>query len=253
MNAFKAQQHRWAKGSTQTAIKMLGRIFRSELPWAIKVEAFHHLTANMAYLLMLFLAVLMPLATLVRVQQGLYETLVLDLPIFLSATLSICYFYWVSQREVGRPTLEVLRMIPVVLSLGIGISINNAKAVVEAFLGYQTPFVRTPKYGDHMTQDKRAWLVKQYVKKSTVITLVEIGLGAWFTYAIVTVLTTPKGSLFSLPFLMLFQIGFFYVALLSLSQGLQRTLASGAGHAVCPVKAWSPRRRRPRCVSPHAG
>ena len=222
MNAFKAQQHRWAKGSTQTAIKMLGPIFRSSLPWRIKVEAFHHLTANMAYLLMLFLAVLMPLATLVRVQQGLYETLVLDLPIFLSATLSICYFYWVSQREVGRPTWEVLRMIPVVLSLGIGISINNAKGVVEAFFGYETPFVRTPKYGDQMTKDKRAWMVQQYVKKSTVITLVEMGLGAWFTYAIVTVLTTPKGSLFSLPFLMLFQIGFFYVALLSLAQGLQR-------------------------------
>ena len=127
MNAFKAQQHRWAKGSIQTSLKLLPRILRADLPRFIKVEAFHHMTANFAYLLMVLLAMLMPLATIVRVHQGLYETLVIDLPVFLSATLSICYFYWVSQREIGRARLETLRMIPAVLGLGIGLSLNNAR------------------------------------------------------------------------------------------------------------------------------
>lgn len=220
MNAFKAQQHRWAKGSTQTALKLLGRIFRADIPFTIKLEAFHHLTANMAYMLMLFLAVLMPLATLIRVHQGLYETLVFDLPVFFSATLSICFFYWVSQREIGRPTAEILRMIPAVLGIGIGICINNAKAVGEAFIGYQTPFVRTPKYGVQDAGER--WTNKLYIKKSTIVTLLEVGLGLWFTYAIVQVLLDPERSLFSLPFLMLFQFGFFYVAALSVLQAIVR-------------------------------
>jgi cellulose synthase/poly-beta-1,6-N-acetylglucosamine synthase-like glycosyltransferase len=219
MNAFKAQQHRWAKGSIQTAKKMLWPILRSDLPFHIKHEAFHHLTANLAYLLMLLLAVLMPLATIVRVHQGLYETLVLDLPIFLSATFSLCVFYWLSQREIGRPRLEVLRLIPAVLGIGIGISINNAKAVVEALVGHETPFVRTPKYG--VSAQGESWTNKLYIKKSTLVTVVEVALGLWFTYAIVRVALMPKGSLFSIPFLVLFQFGFFYVASLSFVQRLR--------------------------------
>lgn len=220
MNAFKTQQHRWAKGSIQTAIKLLPRILRADLPFPVKLEAFHHMTANMAYLLMVLLALMMPLATIVRVHQGLYETLIIDLPVFFSATLSICYFYWVSQREIGRPAFATLRMIPAVLGIGIGLSLNNAKAVMEAILGHDTPFVRTPKYGIHHANE--SWRGKLYFKKSTLLTLIEAGLGLWFTYAIVHVILSPKGSLFSLPFLMLFQFGFFYVAATSLFQGIER-------------------------------
>lgn len=226
MNAFKAQQHRWAKGSIQTAKKLLSVIFKSEQPWKIKLEAFHHLTANMAYLLMVFLAALMPVATIVRVHQGLYETLIFDLPIFLSATFSVCAFYWVSQREQGRPWHETLLMLPAVLAIGIGISLNNAKAVIEALVGYQTPFVRTPKYaiteGEPQAQ-QRAEVMSTlrrslYAKRSTLLTMLELLLGAWFTYAIIEVILSPKASVFSLPFLMLFQLGYFYVAWLSLAQ-----------------------------------
>lgn len=226
MNAFKTQQHRWAKGSTETALKLMGRILRADQPFHIKLEAFHHLTANIAYLLMLMLAGLMPLATIVRIHQGLYETLIIDLPIFLSATLSICVFYWVSQREIGRSAGETLRMIPAVLGIGIGICINNAKAVTEALIGYHTPFVRTPKYG--VEAAGQSWVDKLYIKKSTIITLIELALGAWFTYAIVHVILSPKGSLFSLPFLMLFQFGFFYVAALSVLQGIERIRRSSS-------------------------
>ena len=175
---------------------------------------------------MLMLAILMPLATIVRIHQGLYETLIIDLPIFMSATFSICYFYWVSQREIGQPRGRTLRMIPAVLGVGIGLSINNAKAVAEALVGYHTPFVRTPKYG--VERAGQSWGDKLYIKKSTAMTLAELALGGWFTYAIVHVLLSPKGSLFSLPFLMLFQFGFFYVAALSLLQKFGRAPAPPA-------------------------
>jgi cellulose synthase/poly-beta-1,6-N-acetylglucosamine synthase-like glycosyltransferase len=224
MNAFRSQQHRWAKGSIQTALKLLPRILKSDLPRHIKVEAFHHLTSNFAYLLMVVLAVLMPLATIIRIHQGWYEALFLDLPIFLGATFSICYFYWVSQREIGRNAWEILGLIPAVLGLGIGVSVNNAKAVLEAMVGHQSPFVRTPKYGISESPGHSAnrwWDSKLYIRKSTILPMVEFALGAWFTYGIGFVLVSTDHSFFSVPFLVLFQFGFFYVAILSVFQGLR--------------------------------
>src|SRR6478736_1711019 len=101
MNAFKSQQHRWAKGSIQTCRKLLPSILRSNQPFAVKREAFFHLTNNMAYLLMVLLSVLMPLSMVVRFNHGLYSTLFLDLPFCLSATASVCIFYIACQREQG--------------------------------------------------------------------------------------------------------------------------------------------------------
>ncbi|MBA2664890.1 MAG: glycosyltransferase [Bradymonadaceae bacterium] len=219
MNAFKAQQHRWAKGSLQTAIKLLPRVLKSPLPFKVKLEAFHHLTGNLAYLLLVVLAVLMPLATLVRIQHGWYEVMILDLPIFISATFSVCYFYWVSQREIGRDRLEIVRLIPAVLGIGIGVSLNNAKAVVEALVGYKTPFVRTPKYAIER-RGGESWTSKLYIRKTTLMPLLEFALGLWFSYAIWTVFVDGRYNLYSLPFLMLFQFGFFYVASLSVTQSL---------------------------------
>ena len=218
MNAFKNQQHRWSKGALQTARKLLPRILKSDFSWKIKLESFFHLTGNIAYPLMVILAVLMPLATLIRIQQGWYEIMLLDLPIFFGATVSVCYFYWVTQREKGRSALESLKLLPAVLALGIGISVNNARGVAGAIIGYETPFVRTPKYA--IDRGDESWTSKLYIQKASVLPFIEFGLGAWFTYAIATILADPGQPLASLPFLLLFQFGFFYVAFVSLRQSL---------------------------------
>ncbi len=223
VNAFKSQQHRWAKGSIQTAIKLLPRIMTSDQPLRVKIEAFYHLTANLAYLLLVCLAFLMPVATYVRIDQGWIWFLAVDLPIFLGATFSICLFYWRSQAEQGRSWGQVWRLIPAVLGIGIGISVNNAKAVLEALVGYQTAFVRTPKYGD---VEGSSWASKLYIRRARLMPVVELGLGAWFTGSIVIVLMRPHISFYSLPFLMLFQFGFFYIATLSIVQSLQPILAA---------------------------
>src|SRR5512136_869521 len=147
MSAFKSQQHRWAKGSIQTAMKLLPRIWKSDLPREVKKEAFFHLTANVAYLLMIPLAILMPITVVVRVSHGWIEVLLLDLPFFAAATMSVCVFYVASQREIHASLWQRLRYLPYLMALGIGMSVNQARAVVEALLGYQTVFTRTPKSG----------------------------------------------------------------------------------------------------------
>lgn len=223
MSAFKSQQHRWSKGTLQTARKILPRILRSDLGWKIKLEAFYHLTGNLAYVLMVVLAILMPMATLVRVQQGWHEVLLLDIPIFLSATFSICYFYWVSQREIGRGRWATLRLLPAVLGLGIGMCLNNARGVVEAVFRRESPFVRTPKYA--ISGKNGPSRSNIYARKTSLMPIVELAFGAWFTFAILAILIDPAHPVAGIPFLLLFQFGFLYVGGLTIGQSLRRTPA----------------------------
>ena len=219
MNAFKSQQHRWAKGSIQVARKLLPRILKSDLPREVKVEAFFHLTANLTYPLMILLTVLMPVSMVIRFKHGWYEVLMLDLPFFWTATMSVVAFYIASQREIGRSRWERVKYLPFIMALGIGLCVNQAKAVIEALVGYETGFTRTPKFGMTGAGDRsqRSFMRNRYRAIASAQPLLELALGAYLTSAIYFAL--DKGVYFSLPFLLLFQWGFFYVGLMSLLQG----------------------------------
>ena len=226
MNAFKSQQHRWAKGSIQTAKKLLPRILRADLPFKVKREAFFHLTNNMAYLLIVVLSLLMPMSMLVRFQHGLYATLWLDLPIFVAATLSVCFFYVATQRELGQGWWGRVKYLPFLMSLGIGLAVNNARAVVEALLGRESGFVRTPKTG---TEGALVKAVKTaYRGRASWMPLAELALGSYFTWAVWVAWDLEVWG--SLPFLVLFQLGFLYVGLMSLWQ-------ARGGHVAAPLPA----------------
>ncbi|MDQ3263241.1 MAG: glycosyltransferase family 2 protein [Myxococcota bacterium] len=229
MNAFKSQQHRWAKGSVQTAKKILPFILRSDLPRAVKREAFFHLTNNLAYLLMVVISLLMPLSMAVRYTHGLYGTLFLDLPFFLAATASVCFFYVAAQREGGETWWGRVKYLPFIMSLGIGLSINNARAVLEALLGIQSGFTRTPKTGAE-GKGVKVEVKKAYRGKRNWMPAIELSFGVYFTGALVYAVS--KGIWTSIPFLLLFQVGFLYVGLMSLFQGKAK---SAAPQAVEPV------------------
>src|SRR5687767_6716527 len=132
MNAFKSQQHRWAKGSIQTCRKVLPRILRSNLPFGVKAEAFFHLTANFNYLLMCVLSVLMAPSMVIRYNMGWYEMLLIDVPLFFAATASVANFYMVCQRELHKDWTTRLKYLPFLMSIGIGLTVNNTRAVLEA-------------------------------------------------------------------------------------------------------------------------
>ena len=102
------------------------------------MEAAFHLTANFAYPLMILLSLLMFPAMVIRYNMGWYEMLIVDVPLFIGATMSVCSFYLMSQREIfGDEWRSRIKYLPAVLSVGIGLSVNNAKAVIEALLGYR--------------------------------------------------------------------------------------------------------------------
>jgi cellulose synthase/poly-beta-1,6-N-acetylglucosamine synthase-like glycosyltransferase len=214
MNAFKSQQHRWAKGSIQTCRKLLPRILKSDLPLGVKAEAFFHLTANFNYILMCVLSILMFPAMVIRYNMGWYEMILIDVPLFFAATFSFCNFYMVCQREIHTDWLARLKYVPFLMSVGIGLSVNNTRAVFEALFNTQSEFNRTPKY--RIEGDGDEWVEKKYRQSVAVQPLVELALGLYFTATIFYALANQIYG--TLPFLVLFQVGFLYTGLLSIVQ-----------------------------------
>jgi cellulose synthase/poly-beta-1,6-N-acetylglucosamine synthase-like glycosyltransferase len=214
MNAFKSQQHRWAKGSIQTCRKLLPYILMADLPLKVKVEAFFHLTANFNYLLMIALSILMFPAMVVRYEMGWTEMLLIDIPMFAAATWSVFSFYLVSQREAYPDWKSRVKYLPIVMAIGIGLAVNNAKAVIEALMGQQSEFARTPKYGIERRNDD--WQHKKYHQSMPIQPFVELALGLYFTATVFYALANEIYG--TLPFLMLFQFGFLYMGLTSILQ-----------------------------------
>ena len=211
MNAFKSQQHRWAKGSIQTGRKLLPQIFRSAYPWRVKVEAFFHLTNNFSYLLVVLLALLIVPAIIIRERIGWQKLAWADFPLFFGATFSFIGFYISSQREIGRPWRPTLRYMPFLMSLGIGLSLNNVRAVLEALFDRPTEFTRTPKY--RIEGGDGEWRSKKYRASGNFSVVGEVLLAAYFLMAIV--FAVAEGYWTGIPFLLIFFNGFAYTALLS--------------------------------------
>jgi cellulose synthase/poly-beta-1,6-N-acetylglucosamine synthase-like glycosyltransferase len=214
MNSFKSQQHRWAKGSIQTCRKVLPRILASDLPLGVKAEAFFHLTANFNYPLMCVLSVLMAPSMVIRYNMGWYEMLLIDIPLFFAATASVANFYMVCQRELHRDWITRAKYLPFLMSIGIGLAVNNTKAVFEAIFNKQSEFARTPKY--RVESDADEWIGKKYRQSFVVQPIIELALGLYFTATVFYAL--GNGIYGTLPFLVLFQIGFLYTGLLSVIQ-----------------------------------
>lgn len=214
INGFKSQQHRWAKGSIQTAKKLLPQILKSNLPLKVKVEAFFHLTSNFSYLLMLVLSILMYPSMIARTELGWFKMLVTDVPFLFVATVGISFFYICSQKEAHKDWKSRLLHLPMLMSLGIGLSVNNSKAVLEAIFNKETEFKRTPKYMIENKKDR--WSNKKYRVNLSLLFIFELLLGVYFTFNIYFAFVNK--IYISIPFLMIFQMGYLYVAFLSIAQ-----------------------------------
>jgi hypothetical protein len=230
MNGFKSQQHRWTKGSVQTCKKLLPTIWRSRLPFPIKLEATGHLMSNFAYLLLACLCVLLHPSS-GGPQGGWLRTLLIDIPIFLAASASVAVFYICAQRELHpRTWMKEILFLPCLLALGIGLSLNNARAVLEALINHKSDFTRTPKYG--IERRSQAWRSCKYRPLKSALPLAELGFAIYFTYFVIFAIA--HGQFFSVPFLLMFQCGFLYVCVSSFSSRWSKINfgRSGAGDAI---------------------
>src|SRR3954453_9441923 len=147
MHAFQVQQSRWAKGLTQVAKKLLPSILKADLPKRVKLEAVMHLTPNISYPLMIVVSALMLPVMIIRFYMGWLEMVFLDLPLIAASFWSISLFYVIAQRELyPKSWKRSVFMLPMLMAVGVGLTIINTRAVLEALFGVQTAFALTAKF-----------------------------------------------------------------------------------------------------------
>ncbi|NNE34618.1 MAG: glycosyltransferase [Rhodothermales bacterium] len=147
MNAFRAQQFRWTKGTTQTALKMLFPLWKSEQPLPIKLEGTIHLTAHIAFpmvlLITLFHAPLLYLNGTTGSPGSLYFEL---LSVGFVGFAGFFLAQLLAQRDLHVDWKRRMLLFPLFLAGSMGLSFSNTRAVLEALAGKRSAFVRTPKY-----------------------------------------------------------------------------------------------------------
>ncbi|HKR02281.1 MAG TPA: glycosyltransferase [Pyrinomonadaceae bacterium] len=215
INAFKAQQRRWAKGVMQVGLKLFRRIWAARLPLRVKLEMFFRLTGNISYPLMIVVSLLQFPLLLVRYNQGFYHLMVFDVPLLFFSTLSVLLFYGTGVWYLDKRRSPRLLHLPLVMGLGIGLAFSNARAVVEALVGYRTEFVRTPKYRVEEQRDE-TWKRKKYKRKRGWLPLLELGFSVYFLLAIMYAVRMHLWG--TIPFLFLFFFGYGYMGVMSILQ-----------------------------------
>lgn len=212
----KQQQFRWAKGGAQTLRKVFWPLMRSPLPWVYKFAALLHLTMYFTHILMLLL-----LATWLPVM--LYSNALHRLPLafFSLSTIGLPLLCLVTQIELYKDWPRRLIYLPFLLSLGCGMALNNARAVLEGLFGPRGEFVRTPKVRTTGQPARPEPVTYRSPMDATVVG--EILLAA-FTMFLMNKARVQVG-LSAIPFLVLYVMGFMYVAAGSLWPVPQRALA----------------------------
>jgi hypothetical protein len=142
----------------------------------------------------------------------------------------------VAQRALcPRGWWRRIKYIPFLMATGIGLALANSKAVIEALLGKESEFVRTPKFRVEGRQDN--WEHKKYLLRGGWIPAVELGLAAYFFFT--TAYSITIENYLTTPFLVLFFVGYSYMGTMSLLQTPLRRLWNAL-----------PALLRPRAVEP---
>ncbi|MFQ5656061.1 MAG: cellulose synthase family protein [Candidatus Methylomirabilales bacterium] len=216
MSAVKSQQHRWAKGSIQTAKKLIPRILRAEVPRFTKYQAVFHLTNYMVHPLMLLVALSSPLLLLFDGLLSVREHLLAAAAFFSVATFGPSSMYLYAQSQIYPDWKDRLVYFPSLLIFGTGIALNNTKAILGALFNVNGSFVRTPKFRIEKPSD--TWIGKRYRAPLPWLAFFESLLASYCAYGVFLFLQrdTPLVD----PFLILYTIGFSTVASLSLWESI---------------------------------
>jgi hypothetical protein len=210
VSAVRAQQYRWAKGTVQTARKLMGRVLRSDLTFNQRLEAFYHLTPHFAYPLLVLLSILLLPALVLLPATSSLAMLMIDLPLLTATTGSLTLFYMEAERAQGRSRLNVLTRLPMLIAIGTGFAPHLTKAVFDGMQNMAGEFVRTPKQGTNSTR----------YKARTDMPMPEVLLAVLSFCSVVASIQT--GHWFATPFAALFTIGYTYVAILVVTEQTAR-------------------------------
>jgi cellulose synthase/poly-beta-1,6-N-acetylglucosamine synthase-like glycosyltransferase len=223
MHGFQVQQSRWAKGLTQVARKLVRQIWKADIPVRVKVEAILHLTPNISYPLMIVVSALMLPVMIVRFYMGVWQMVLIDFPLIFASFWSISAFYVVAYRELHPKSWKrAFLLLPMLMAVGIGLTLINTRAVLEALFGVQTSFVRTPKFAIEGSAPSRRIANKSYRRRSGWLPWAELGVGTYFVMMVIFAISTY--NFLAVPFLSLFVAGYYWAGLSTLYQEHQDRL-----------------------------
>ncbi|MGF1451453.1 MAG: glycosyltransferase [Opitutales bacterium] len=207
--ALKSQQFRWAKGSMQTARKLLPRVLAAPGGWFRKSQSGFHLTNYCIHFAMAAIALLLvPVVLLPPLPAVPWMWSLLAAPI-LFAALAPSLLYLTGQLTTpGGDWRRCLRNLPGMFVLGFGLSLSNARAVLEAFSSRRTPFVRTPKRG---TENRRRYRVPRCAWS-----WLEVACAGYCLLGLIVALSGDRAGL--TPFLALYGVGFAVVGIGTLTE-----------------------------------
>lgn len=215
VSALRAQQFRWAKGTVQTARKLMGTVLRSDLSLMQRVEAFFHMTPHFAYPLMVLLSVLLLPALILMPATNARTMVLIDLPLCIGTTGSLAAFYMMAEAAQGRRRVDALKTLPALLALGTGLAPHLSTAVWSGLRSMAGEFVRTPKQGEMHSNRYRA---------RADLPMTELVLCLISFASVIAALQT--GHWFAAPFAFMFTFGYGYVASLVVSEQLARRRAA---------------------------
>jgi glycosyltransferase involved in cell wall biosynthesis len=225
--AFRAQQYRWAKGTVQTARKLLPSVLSGSLSREQRFEALFHLTPHFAYPLMVLLSLLLPFAlVMLPVADNWVALLIVDVPLCFGASGSLAAFYAMANRAQGRPVGEALMRLPALMALGIGLSPCLSRAVLEGLMHDAGEFVRTPK---------RGLRASRYRQLRVPLPVPELLLALVGVASVAISLETDH--YLATPFALLFALGYAYMAVLMTTEQLarRRALAPSAASVIAKI------------------
>ncbi|MGD8623834.1 MAG: glycosyltransferase [Anaerolineae bacterium] len=210
IGAFKRQQARWAQGSIETALKLMGRLLRSGQRPAVKLEGVMHLTGYLVHPLMLSVILLtLPMSFS-------HSWVLLSIPWLMISAAGPPFLYIVAQLADRGEGRRRLRYMPLLIMLGMGLCLNNTAAVLRGLLGIRRDFQRTPKFDLRHAAD--SWLGSVYALGGDWMVWPELALAG----VVLVFLALHRVRWTFVPWLLLYAGGFAYVAGVNLFQTYRR-------------------------------
>lgn len=215
-SAYRRQQHRWARGSLECALKLSAQIWQAAIPLKHKVQATLHLTGYGVHLLLFALTLLYPFVLLLSQQYADWVVL-FGLAYFFNLTaLAPSIFFTVGQQQLGRRWWLLLPKILFIMVLGSGLMLNTVRAALQILFKSKTVFERTAKFG--IEEKKQDWTRKRYQLRLDPIVYLELLLAL---YNFVTLWLAIRLANWAIAFYAtLFGTGLLFVAMMSIIQAI---------------------------------
>lgn len=218
INALKSQQFRWTKGAVETAKKILPLVWKSKIPLRVKLQSTFHLTNNLVFPFILLAAILNVPLIFVK-NSGSHEVYFAVMSIFVMAFISSFLFYLYSQKDIRADWRKKIVLFPLFMAGSMGLAVNNSRAVFEGLMNRKSDFVRTPKF--KLESEKDSWVGNKYLNKKLGFSVIVEAVLA--VYCLLGVLSSVYFmELASIPFQLLFFMGFSFVAITSIKHAYSK-------------------------------